>query len=294
MKKIAIAWFIAPLFSTPLAHAHSFWINAFESHLYHSYHAMISLGWGHVLPMDNILMSPNARIAIDRFELLDPLLQKTDLLKPAFKLSEPELTTDNFDLIAADMGIQKVAFKEGSAKGVYQIGVATKPAFYTQYIDKSGKTKMKLKPEDELKDIQKVLMSVKYQAFAKSCLTVGQWTNPKPLGHNLEIIPLTDLSNLQVGALVEVDVRFHGQPLSASAKNVEYITAWSSSFGQSDGFCLMSYIMDGHAQFRVQSSGQWMVGVNHKDNVTGEGPLKDLYGKAEMVLRSASLTFTVK
>lgn len=45
---------------------------------------------------------------------------------------------------------------------------------------------------------------------------------------------------------------------------------------------------------RVQSWGQWMIGVNHKDDVTADGPLKDLYGKAEQVYHSAGLTFTVK
>jgi uncharacterized GH25 family protein len=269
MKKKAIVLSITLLLSASMAHAHSVWINAFESHAHQSRHAMVSLGWGHALPMDDILTSPNGRIAIEQFELLDPALKKTDLIKPEFKLSKPEMETGNFDLFA-------------------------RPTFYTQYVDKGGKTRMQLKPKNELNDIKKVLMAVKYQAFAKSYLTVGTWANPNPLGHGLEIIPRTDLSDLHVGDLVEVDVRFYGEPLTATAKSIEYITAQSSSFGQSDGFSLMSYIMEGRAQFRVQSRGQWMIGVNHKDDVTADGPLKDLYGKAEQVYHSASLTFTVK
>ena len=276
------------------AQAHSVWINSFESYAHKPPHTMVSLGWGHALPMDDILTSPNGRIAIERFELLDPVLKKTDLIKPEFKLSKPDLSTDNFDLFAADLAAQKVAFKKDSAQGVYQFSAVSKPTFYTQYIDKKGKTRLQLKPKNEVKDIKKVLMAVKYQAFAKSYLTVGKWTNPKPLGHGLEIIPRTDLSNLHVGDLVEVDVLFYGRPLSATAKSIEYITAHSSSFGQSDGFQLLSYIMEGKAQFRVQSAGQWMIGVNHKDDVTEDGPLKDLYGKADQVYHGASLTFNVK
>jgi uncharacterized GH25 family protein len=75
---------------------------------------------------------------------------------------------------------------------------------------------------------------------------------------------------------------------------MEYITAQSSSFGQSDGFSLLSYLMKGKAQFRVQSSGQWMITVNHKDDVTADGSLKDLYGKVDQVYHGASLTFNVK
>jgi uncharacterized GH25 family protein len=274
--------------------AHSVWINSFESFAHNPPHTMVSLGWGHALPMDDILTSPNGRIAIERFELFDPALKKTDLIKPEFKLSEPDLSTDNFDLFAADLAAQKVALKKDSAQGVYQFSAVSKPTFYTQFIDKKGKTRLKLKPKNEVKDIEKVLMAVKYQAFAKSYLTLGKWTNPKPLGHGLEIIPRTDLSNLHVGDLVEVDVLFYGQPLSATAQSIEYITAHSSSFGQSDNFSLFSYLKAGKAQFRVQSSGQWMISVSHKGDVTKDGELKDLYGKTDIVYHGATLTFNVK
>jgi uncharacterized GH25 family protein len=294
MKKNGIMLLLALLFSASMAQAHSVWINAFESHVHHPPHTMVSLGWGHALPMDDILTSPNGRIAIERFELHDPDLKKTDLIKPAFKLSEPELETSDFDLFAADLGTQKIAMKKNSAAGVYQLSAVSKPGFFTQYIDKTGRKRMKMAPKNEVDDIRKLLMAVKYQAFAKAYLTVGKWINPEPLGHGLEIIPRTDLSDLHVGDLVEVDVLFYGNPLTATARSIEYITAHSSSFGQSDGFYLMSYIMEGKAQFRVQSSGQWMIGVNHKDDVTAEGPLKDLYGKVDQVYHSASLTFTVK
>jgi len=293
-KQVSLLVFLILMGTVVSVHAHSVWINVFESRAHQSHHAMVSLGWGHALPMDDILTSPNGRIAIERFELLDPALKKTDLIKPEFKLGTPQVETPNFDLFAADLGAQKIALKKESAAGVYQLSAVSTPSFFTQYIDKSGKTRMQLKPKDELDDIQKVLMCVKYQAFAKSCVTVGQWTNPKPLGHGLEIIPRSDLSDLRVGDLVAVDVRFNGEPLTATAKSIEYITAHSGGFGQSDGFCLMSYIMDGKAQFRVQSSGQWMIAVSHKDDVTADGPLKDLFGKAEQVYHGASLTFTVK
>ena len=274
--------------------AHSVWINSFESFAHTPPHTMVSLGWGHALPMDDILTSVNGRIEIERFELFDPALKKTDLEKPEFKISEPEISTADFDLFCADLATQKVALKKNSARGVYQFSAVSKPAFYTQYIDKKGKTRLQLKPKNEVKGIKKILMCVKYQAFAKSYLTVGKWTNPKPLGHGLEIIPRTDLSNLHVGDLVEVDVLFYGQPLSASSQSIEYITAHSSSFGQSDGFKLFSYIVEGKAQFRIQSAGQWMIGIYHKEDVTKDGKLKDLYGKAEQVYHGATLTFNVK
>ncbi len=294
MKKIGILIALAFFAFTSTASAHSVWLNVFESHVHQPPHAIISLGWGHSLPMDDILTSPNGRVAIERLEVLDPNLKKVDLIKPVFKLSKPHLETANFDLYAGDLATQKVAFKKDSAKGVYQFSAVSKAAFYTQYIDKKGNTRLKLKPKDQIKGIKKVLMSVKYQAFAKSFMTLGKWTNPEPIGHGLEIIPRTDLSNVRVGDLVEVTVLFYGKPLTASAKSIEYITARSNGFGQSDGFSLMSYIIEGKAQFRVQSAGQWAITTDHKDDVTPDGPLKDLHGKAEQVYHGASLTFTVK
>jgi uncharacterized GH25 family protein len=294
MNKRIVLTILVLLFLAPFAQAHSVWINAFESHAHNSPHAMVSLGWGHALPMDDILTSPNGRIVIDSFTLYDPAQGKTDLLLPPGNVSKAEISTDNFDLFAADLATQKIALKENSAPGVYQLAAVSRPSFYTQYIDKKGRTRMQLKPKNELDDIEKVLMAVKFQAFAKSYLTLGAWTPPQPLGHGLEIIPRTDLSNLHVGDLVEVDVLFYGQPLTATAKSIEYITAQSSSFGQSDGFALLSYLKNGRAQFRVQSAGQWMICVNHKDDVTADGPLKELYGKADQVYHAASLTFNVK
>ncbi len=294
MKKqilIAITFF---LLNVATVQAHSLWINAFTSDAHTPPHAMVTLGWGHALPIDDMLNSPNGQIVIEKFDFLDPTMNKTALLLPDSSPGKPVQRSKNFDIFKAELATQKVAFKKESIKGVYQICAASKPTFYTQYIDTAGKPRMQLKPKDALNDIQKVLMAVKYQAFAKSYVTLGEWKNPEPLGHGLEIIPKTDLSNLHTGDLIEVEVLFYGKPLSANAKSLEYITAHSDSFGQSDHFALFSYIMEGKAQFRVQSSGQWIINVNHKDDVTPDGALKDLQGKTEQVYHSASLTFTVK
>ncbi len=137
-------------------------------------------------------------------------------------------------------------------------------------------------------------MAVKYQAFAISYLTIGKWKNPKATKQGLEIIPKTDLSNLKVGDLVEFEVLFYGKPLNSGVKGVEYITASSSSFGQSHNFSLFSKIKHGKAQFIVQSSGRWMVSCGHKEDVKKDGKLKELYGKANNVAHVASLTFNVK
>ncbi len=291
----ALALLATSLALAPLsAQAHSLWINAHESHAHQPPHAMVSLGWGHSLPADDILNSPNGRVIVDRFAMVDPTGQQTELLMPATELAEPAMETPNFALFAADLASQKIAFTADSAEGVYQFEAVSRPTFYTQYMDTEGRQRLALKPRDEIDGIDKVLMSVKYQAFAKSAVTVGTWSNPAPLGHDLEIIPRTDLSDVHVGDLIEVDVLFHGEPLTVSAKSMEFITAQSAGFGQNDGFALFSVIKNGRAQFRVQTTGQWRIMVSHKDDVTPEGPLSDLVGKANQVYHGASLTFSVQ
>ncbi len=293
MKRICFALLLS-FCLVSVAQAHSVWINAFHATTHQPGHVMLSLGWGHALPMDDILNSPNGVLKVNTFELIAPDMKRTDLQKPSSEMVKPTLTSANFDLFPGDLAVQKVAFKKDSMPGVYQFALSSQPNFYTQYIDKKGKPHMKLKPKNEIDDIAKVLMSVKFEAFAKAYAAVGKWENPKPLGQALEIIPRTDLSNVHVGDLVEVDVLFYGKPLSATAKSLDFITAHSDSFGQSDGFSLFSYLMEGKAQFRVQSAGEWMIIVNHKEDVTADGPLKDLVGKAEQVYHAASLTFSVK
>ncbi|BDQ35870.1 hypothetical protein SYK_02300 [Pseudodesulfovibrio nedwellii] len=85
------------------------------------------------------------------------------------------------------------------------MSAVSKPTFYTQYIDKKGRQRLALKFHDQVKDIDKVLMAVKFQVFAKSYMTLGKWTQPAALGHGLEIIPLTDLSDVRVGDLIKFE-----------------------------------------------------------------------------------------
>jgi uncharacterized GH25 family protein len=226
--------------------------------------------------------------------MLNPSMEETEFSLPPFTNNPPEKTTGDMETFDADMAARKIVLKDNCSRGVYQFGAVSKTAFCTSYIDRKGKQRLQLKPKDEIDDIEKVLMSFKYNAFAKSYLTVGSWKQPEPLDHGLEIVPLTDLSNLHPGDRVEVNVTFYGKPLSATSQSMDYIVAYGSGFGQNDGYFLGAYLMDGKACFRVQNSGQWIVGIYHKDDVTPDGPLKDLVGKADQVYHSASLTFNVQ
>jgi uncharacterized GH25 family protein len=293
-NKMVLSAAVASVIQISSAQAHSLWVNSFESFTHKPGHTTVGLGWGHTLPVDDVMNSSNAKMIAEKFTITSPDGKVTNLRLPTTKSEEPIEKTADFDVYGADLALQKIVLKEDSKQGVYKIEALSKPTAYTQFIDKKGHKRLKMTTMDKITDIKKVLMSVKHQAFAKSYLTIGKWTEQKAANKGLEIIPKTDLTNVRVGDLVEFEVLFHGKPLNVTAKSMDYITALSDSFGQNDGFSLMSYIKEGKAQIRVQSAGQWIVSCSHRDAVTNDGPLKDLVGKVNFVFNAASLTFNVK
>ena len=294
MKKFLLSLLLLSCMAS-FANAHMFWINSFKSDAHQPPHAMVSLGFGHSIPMGDILTSPNAaRMNVEKFELIDPNSKKTELIKVKLKNTEAEITSKNFDVFPADLAAQKIALKKDSLQGVYQLGAMSEENFYTAYVDTKGRDRIKLKPKDEIDNIKQVKGSFKNQSFAKSYITVGKWEKPKPLGHKMEIIPLTDLSNVKVGDMVEVEVLFYGEPQSTTGKNNINIIAGSNTFGLDEGFALQSSLKKGKAKFRAQSKGQWIISTFKGEIVTKNGKLKDLYGKADKVYHTATLTFNVK
>jgi len=286
---------LATLLSVSSLSAHNFWINSFESFTHKPGHITVGLGWGHSMPIDDILNSPNGKVIVEEFSIRSPKGEITKLNIPTNKIKDPIKKANAFDVYSADIALQKIALKKDSPKGVYEIQAKSKPTFYTHYIDKKDRQRLKLKPKDKIKDIKKVIFSVRYQALAKSYLTLEKWEKPKASNKGLEIIPKTDLSNLKVGDLVEFEVLFMGKPIIYNPpSNMDYILATSPSFDKGKDFSLVSFIKNGKAQFLVKSSGQWIVNCYYKAKVTKDGVLKNEYGKIDYDIQAASLTFNVK
>jgi len=285
---------LATLLSFSGLSAHSLWVNSFESFHHKPGHTTVGLGWGHTLPIDDTLNSSNGKVNIEEFSIITPNKEKTLLNIPQMKEAKPTKTAKDFEVFDAQIALQKIALNKDSTKGTYLIQAKTKPTFYTKYIDTKDRQRLKLKSKDKLKNIKEVLFSVKYQALASSYLSIGKWEKQKATATGLEIIPLSDLSNVKVGDLVEFEVLFFGKPLNFTPKTPAYITAHSDTFGLDKGFMLASYVKNGIAQFEVQSKGQWMLSSSFQEKVRKKGPLKDLYGKVNSVVYASTLTFNVK
>ena len=87
MKKTSlslIAGLLLIAFSSQ-AIAHSLWINLYESYTHPPGHAIVSLGWEHAVPMDDLLVSKFGSIQLATFDLIDPDFNKTALPMPVLK-----------------------------------------------------------------------------------------------------------------------------------------------------------------------------------------------------------------
>jgi uncharacterized GH25 family protein len=293
MKNTVLALFLS-LIMTSNAWGHSFWVNAYESFAHPPGHALITMGFGHVVPLEDLLAGDFGNISIAEYSVYDPSGKKMQLPLPDTKRIMPEELTKTLTVEKGDLGIRKLQFSEDSPKGSYQTAVQSVPAFFTQYVDNKGKTKMAMQSLDKVKNVEQVIYSIQFMSFAKTIFNYHEWTDIKPLGHDLEITPLVDVSDLHVGDMLPVSVTFMGKPLSIVGTNIEYITATSNTFGGPDKFSLYSYLMDGKAQFRMPTAGQWLLNVNVARDVDKDPTLSDLKGKANKIWYSATLNVTVK
>jgi hypothetical protein len=73
---------------TSQAMAHTLWINLYESFAHPPGHAIVSLGWGHAVPMDDLLVSKSGSIQLATFDLIDPELNRTVLPMPVLKMED--------------------------------------------------------------------------------------------------------------------------------------------------------------------------------------------------------------
>lgn len=295
MNKIAgLITVLLIAFSSSQTAAHKLWVNLHESYTHSPGHVLTSLGWGHAVPLDDLLASSIGTFQLASYDLIDPSGNKTGLGLPEGKRQEAVDAQAGMKIQPGDLGIRKLSLGKETKPGTWQVAAVSKESFFTQYIDKKDRQRMTPKPMDQITNAKQILASVKYKTFAKSFTAVKEWTPPKPLGHELELMPLTNLADVQVGDLVRFDVSFMGKPLTFTADTIEYMTATSNSFGGPDKFSLYSRLVNGKAQFRMPAAGQWVVNVYVRQEVTPDGPLKELSGKCTTVFHSGTISFTVK
>lgn len=293
-KYLATLFILFYVFISTSAMAHTMWVNLFRSSDHLPGHALAILGWGHSLPLDDLLASPHATLQLNAYELVAPDGTRTNLSIPVVKMDPGTKTSTGITLQKGNLGIRKLCLTKETMPGTYQVAASSKETYFTSYIDNKGKKRLSPDPINEIADIKKVLIGMKFGACAKSYMSVKEWRDPKPVGFDLEIMPKTDLTRVRVGDIVPFEVTFLGKPVQRfEGDTIQYITASSNGFGGPDGFFLSAYITDGKGQFRMPAAGEWVVNVYFKQPVAENESLAAYADKCTVVYSSATVSFHV-
>lgn len=273
------------------AAAHTLWVNLYESHAHPPGHVLATIGWGHALPLDDLL----GEIKLESYMLIGPDQKTTELTLPEAAQGAAHKFDSGLEVQDGDLAIKKIRLSEDCAPGTYLVTTQSSGNYYTKFLNQKGRLKWEFKPMDEVKNAKELLGGMRFKAYAKSYFKVGKWTQPSPVGFDLEVIPRTDLTDVHVGDLVEFDVLFMGKPLTTSPEeSIEYITATSNTFGGPDQFSLAAIVFNGKGQFRIPTAGQWLVNVYTRREVAKDKSLKHLQDKCTAAVYASTITFNVK
>ncbi len=282
---------------TSTAFAHNFFVNITESMAHPPGSIVTNIGWGHGLPMHDFFAGDKLKT----YAVYDPDLKKMDFpFDPKANLGVEQdkgKVDSNFpggNMLSGDMYCRSLRFSKDAPKGTYQVVATTKKMQFAMWKDAKGKQKWGIKTLDQIKTAKKIDICIQDQFFAKSFVSVGQWSEPKPLGHDLELIPLTDLSQVRVGDEVVFKVLLLGKPVQQDESGLPNLKAYGEFYGADGAYSLRGMISDGIAKIRVTAPGRWLATVNVRKPVNKENGPKELIGKALTTGYNASATFFVR
>ncbi len=277
--------------------AHNFYVNITESMAHPPGSIVTNIGWGHSLPMNDFFTGDK----LQTYAIYDPNLKKMDFPFAPKANSGVEKNKGKASkgfpggtMLSGDMYCRNVRFSKDAPQGTYQVAATTNKIQFAMWKDAKGRQKWGRKSLDQIKDAKKILASIQYQSFAKSFVKVGKWTESKPLGHDLELIPLTDLSQVRVGDEVVFKVLLLGKPVQPDKNGLPDLKAYGELYGADGSFGLRGMIFNGIAKIRVTAPGRWLATVNVTKPVNKENGPKELIGKALETGYNASATFFVR
>lgn len=204
MTPLRYAFLISALAAAGAANAHEVWVNA-PAHLNAGSTLDADLAYHHDFP--------NAEeIAADRLHIFPPM----------------QLTAANGKsqtLVQQGKNYQYHSAKPLS-KGSYWVSASYRPTFWSQGPQGWKQGDMKANPGSTYCEHS--------QMFGKSLLTVGQTEADaaffsRPIGLNLEIVPLANPNQAKVGELLPVQVFYQGKPLAGAI-----LTATADTFIEKD------------------------------------------------------------
>jgi uncharacterized GH25 family protein len=274
---------------------HDLFISAKTSMSHPPGHITLMIGYGHAMPMDEFIDGQR----LTTYALYNPDLKKMELPfnRSANKLvdqgkSENSLPFAGLTVQPGDVFAQMIQFADNTPKGTYQAGAAIKTVFFSMWKDDKGKVHKARKALDEIKNAKEIMVSVQYQAFAKTCFTMGHWSAPKPLGYDLEIVPLGDLTSIKIGDIVEFQVLYLGKPIKSPVEDPLILKAYCDTYGNAHSFGLYGVIdTGGKASIKITRPGQWLVSSEYFQSAQKKNMSASLRKKCLKSYRRCTLSF---
>ncbi len=191
---------------------------------------VVFLSWGHLLPTDGPIRGED----IERYQFHTP--------------------SGSVQYLATDMESDQRNIVHLEEQGLYTAEAVRKPSVLTiftlgdQHVHFVG-PKTEVRPGAEVED------SFRSFQFAKAMVTTGGSKTPKPIGHELEIVPKTAPESWVVGQDIPFLVLFKGKPLSGKlfqAKPIDFkpddVWTWTRPTDQ-----------HGEAVLRPDHAGTWLL-----------------------------------
>ncbi len=138
--------------------------------------------------------------------------------------------------------------------GANIVTAVTRSGYYTMYYDKDRLHHIM----GSMKGLDNVVLSLYYENYAKTLINVGDTDTDsysKPVGHNIEIIPLENPYLKKTGDTLKIKILHGGKPASfcdISATYVGFSNEEDYAFSNKTG-------SDGISTIRLLSPGQWLV-----------------------------------
>lgn len=231
----------------------------------------VFFGWGEVPPVQDFIRD---RSRIEQFFMRSPDGATTTLEPGAsgFRAIEVELPT----------------------VGTYVFATSIKPYYYTHWDDK-GVLSGGSKPQSQVPDEATVYESQLRRIYGKTLVRVGDDASleavKRPLGHELEIIPLVHPAGLRAGDALSFQVLYKGKPLEPVRMGSKpRVQATYIGFSQREEYAWAGELDDrGQGRLPIRVAGVWLILVEqHMPLPAGENR------EAKEIVAKATLMFEVR
>lgn len=215
------------------ASAHFMWLNAEKYTTSANSEAALNIGYGHSFgnPVGNVLLE---RERMGEITFIDP---------KGGKIKVKEVNVIDYK---SEVPLSK--------EGTYVIVAKKKEGF-------SSKTTSGYKQQSR-KNLNNVIQCSYSGGYCKAIINVGKSGGTvfsRPVGHNLEIVPLEDPANVKQGGYLPVKVLYNGEILQT-----EIFATYAGFSTQGAWAYTTSSNKEGLGRIKILQPGVWMVKVSHK------------------------------